>query len=181
MLQRAKGFVPAASADMLTDGSERTEATASFDGVGLSIEFDNDADPTATVITLSGKDHTDLLSQMTGAFNSLDMIVNSATISTEQDGKVLDVFRVTENEEKVTTQAPDLITSPPSLLLISSQNAKTRMRFRCRNFWLVNQRRTDTFYASHTCLGYSQDNSYCDICMTFSTSSLSATSLWSSP
>ena len=74
---------------------------ASSKGYNLTIEFDNSADPEATVITVSGQDHTDLLSQMTGAFNSLDMVVISATISTDGNGQVLDVFRVTEYDKKV--------------------------------------------------------------------------------
>ena len=86
---------------MVTDNVEKAEEEAASLGYNLDIEFDNDTDPNATVITVSGKDHTDLLSQMTGAFNSLDMVVISATISTDSNGHVLDVFRVTEEDAKV--------------------------------------------------------------------------------
>ena len=86
---------------MVADDIEKVQEDAASLGYNLSIEFDNDTDPDATVITVSGKDHTDLLSQMTGAFNSLDMVVTSATISTDGNGHVLDIFRVTEEDAKV--------------------------------------------------------------------------------
>ena len=94
-------FLRASSSDMLADDIEKAEEDAAALGYNLSIEFDNDTDPEATVITVSGKDHTDLLSQMTGAFNSLDVVVTSATISTDGNGHVLDIFRVTEEDAKV--------------------------------------------------------------------------------
>ena len=37
----------------------------------------------------------------TGAFKSLDLIVESANITSSHDGQVRDTFRVTENNEKV--------------------------------------------------------------------------------
>lgn len=86
---------------MVTDDIEQAENEASGRGFSLKIDFDNDTEPDATVITVSGQDHTDLLSQMTAAFNSLDMVVHSATISTDNKGQVLDVFRVTEEDQKV--------------------------------------------------------------------------------
>lgn len=73
---------------------------ASSSGFNLNIEFDNNSDPTATVITVSGQDQTDLLAQMTGAFNSLDMVVKSANISTDGKGQVMDAFRVVEADDK---------------------------------------------------------------------------------
>lgn len=75
------------------------EAAASA-GFMLSIEFDNQRDPEHTVITVSGQDQTDLLSQITGAFNSMDLVVASANIATTESGQVLDVFRVTDAHEK---------------------------------------------------------------------------------
>ena len=94
-------FLRASSSDMLADDLGKAEEDAASLGYNLSIEFDSDTDPPATVITGSGKDHTDLLSQMTGAFNSLDVAVTSATISTDGNGHVLDIFRVTEEDVKV--------------------------------------------------------------------------------
>ena len=41
-----------------------------------------------------------LLSPIAGAFNSLDLQVISANISTKADGQVLDVFRVTDSESR---------------------------------------------------------------------------------
>ena len=91
----------AAGSDMVANEVTKAAEEASSLGFTLNIEFDNDTDPSSTVITVSGQDHTDLLSQMTGAFNSMDMVVMSATISTTRNGEVLDVFRVTEDDKKV--------------------------------------------------------------------------------
>ncbi len=63
----------------------------------LVIDFDNDADPECTVITIEGKDQSDLLMSLTGAFTTSGVVVNSASIQSDE-GKVLDVFRVTTME-----------------------------------------------------------------------------------
>lgn len=87
------------------------EAAASA-GFMLNIEFDNQKDPDSTVITVSGQDQTDLLSQLTGAFNSLELIVASANIATTDDGQVLDVFRVTDDQEKARLKNATLLGQP---------------------------------------------------------------------
>lgn len=66
----------------------------------LLVEFDNDEDPDATVIRVSGQDKSDLLMALTGAFNSLDLRVCSASISSTDDGAVMDVFHVTDMQDK---------------------------------------------------------------------------------
>lgn len=71
----------------------------SSSGPSLDIDFNNHADPEATVITVSGPDRTDLLSHITGAFNSLDLVVTSANIATTEDGRVLDIFRVIDGPD----------------------------------------------------------------------------------
>ena len=81
------------------DEVQQAADAAAESGFALSIVFDNGADPEATVITVSGQDQTDLLSQITGAFNSLDLVVTSANIATTDNGQVLDVFRVTDGED----------------------------------------------------------------------------------
>lgn len=63
----------------------------------LNIEFDNESDPECTVITVEGKDQSDLLMSLTGAFNSTGIAVVTASIKTD-DGKVFDIFRVTTAE-----------------------------------------------------------------------------------
>ena len=56
----------AASSNMKQRGGSSKEASGS-NGASLGIDLDNDADPEATVITVSGQGHNnDLLSQMTG-------------------------------------------------------------------------------------------------------------------
>lgn len=66
------------------------------------MEFDNEEDPEATVIRVSGQDKSDLLMALTGAFNSLDLRVCSASISSMDNGAVMDVFHVTDShDEKV--------------------------------------------------------------------------------
>ena len=81
------------------DEVQQAADAAAESGFALSIAFDNGADPEATVITVSGQDQTDLLSQITGAFNSLELVVTSANIATTDDGQALDVFRVTDGED----------------------------------------------------------------------------------
>lgn len=60
----------------------------------LVVSFDNDADPECTVLTVEGKDRSDLLMSLTGALTASDVAVVSASI-TSDDGRVLDVFRCT--------------------------------------------------------------------------------------
>jgi alpha-amylase len=62
----------------------------------LDIRFDNCADDECTIITVEGRDQGDLLMTMSGAFASSGINVVSATISTEDNGNVVDVFRVSE-------------------------------------------------------------------------------------
>jgi len=72
------------------------DVLASQDFAGqLEIDFDNAADPDATMITVSGPAHDNLLMQLTGAFNVLELTVSSASIQADEEGGVLDVFRVT--------------------------------------------------------------------------------------
>ncbi len=81
------------------------DVTASMDfSGGLTIDFDNDIDPDATVVTITGPDQHNLLLRLTAALNSLGLNVVSASISSSDDGTVLDVFRVTNSEDqKVST------------------------------------------------------------------------------
>ena len=68
----------------------------------LLIDFDNNSDSEATVVTITGPDQHNLLLRITGALNSLGLNVKSASISVGQDGTVFDVFRVVgSDEEKV--------------------------------------------------------------------------------
>ena len=72
----------------------------------LQIDFDNDGDPDVTLISVSGPDQRDLLMQLTGAFNSMQLVVVAATIITTQDGRVRDVFKITDQQhQKVYTCA----------------------------------------------------------------------------
>ncbi len=58
--------------------------------------------PTTTAEQVSGQDKSDLLMALTGAFNSLELRVCSANITSNEAGRVLDVFRVTDmDDEKV--------------------------------------------------------------------------------
>ena len=73
------------------------DVLASQDLAGqLEVFFDGDSDPDATVITVSGPAHDNLLLQLTGAFNVLELTVASANIKADDEGGVLDVFRVTD-------------------------------------------------------------------------------------
>ena len=66
----------------------------------LQIDFDNDGDPAVSLITISGPDQTDLLMQLTGAFNSMQLIVVAASIVTTPDGRVRDLFKVTDQKHQ---------------------------------------------------------------------------------
>ena len=73
---------------------------------GLMIDFDNSTDPDATVMTITGPDQHNLLLRLTAALNSLGLNVVSASISSSDDGSVLDVFRVTNSEDQKVSHHP---------------------------------------------------------------------------
>lgn len=77
-----------------------SDSLTSMDGASdpLQLDFDNESDPDETVITIEGKDQSELLQSLTGAFNELNLVVSSASISSD-DGKVLDVFRVHQKSD----------------------------------------------------------------------------------
>lgn len=66
----------------------------------LKIEFDNEGDPDVTLMSISGPDQKDLLMQLTGAFNSLQLLVVAASIVTTPDGRVRDGFQVTDQQKQ---------------------------------------------------------------------------------
>jgi len=66
----------------------------------LKIDFDNKGDPSVTLVTISGPDQADLLMQLTGAFNSLQLIVVAAEIITTPEGRVKDLFKVTDQQHQ---------------------------------------------------------------------------------
>jgi len=90
----------------------------------LLVEFDNDEDPDATVIRVSGQDKSDLLMALTGAFNSLDLRVCSASISSTDDGAVMDVFHVTDMQDKKVPES-DFETIKGSLLTICASTSRS--------------------------------------------------------
>lgn len=55
--------------------------------------------PDATTIIVSGPDQPELLSQLTAAFNSLDLIVLSANVNSDSDGRVRGSFTVTDQDD----------------------------------------------------------------------------------
>ncbi|KAK9829872.1 hypothetical protein WJX72_008358 [[Myrmecia] bisecta] len=99
---------------------------ASSAGFDLILDFNNDADPEATVITIQGQDQSDLLMTLTGAFNSLDLAVISATIRTTDEGQVLDVFKVVDaNDQKIAPDQFDIIRAQVlALCATSSRSSK---------------------------------------------------------
>ena len=66
----------------------------------LQIDFDNEGDPDVTLVSVSGPDQRDLLMQLTGAFNSMQLVVVAASIITTEDGRVRDVFKVTDQQQQ---------------------------------------------------------------------------------
>lgn len=66
----------------------------------LKIDFDNQGDPGVTLVTISGPDQADLLMQLTGAFNSLQLIVVAAEIITTPEGRVKDLFKITDQQHQ---------------------------------------------------------------------------------
>lgn len=67
---------------------------------GLLIDFDNNPDSEATVVTITGPDQHNLLLRITGALNSLGLSVKSASISVGEDNTVFDVFRIVGSDDK---------------------------------------------------------------------------------
>ena len=62
-------------------------------------------------MTITGPDQHNLLLRLTGALNSLDLNVVSASISSSDDGTVHDVFRIHDSQErKARSPGPE----PPS-------------------------------------------------------------------
>lgn len=86
--------------------SERPESLSTVDGTDayLAIDLSNDSDPDCTVITVEGKDQSNLLMTLTGAFISAGVRVLSASITTDREGRVQDVFRVHTMEGKKVPQ-----------------------------------------------------------------------------
>ncbi|PSC74900.1 glycoside hydrolase [Micractinium conductrix] len=74
--------------------------------LGVSVDFDNESDPTCTVMQLFGRNDTEVLAQVTNVLTAVGVSVSSANINTgEGEGPVRDVFRVTDGEGK--KLAPD--------------------------------------------------------------------------
>lgn len=65
----------------------------------LQIVFDNESDPSCTVVTVEGKDKAHLLISLAGALSSAGLTVVSASIHSD-DGRVLDVFHVQDMDGK---------------------------------------------------------------------------------
>ena len=83
----------------------------------LQVDFDNDSDPDVTLISVSGPDQRDLLMQLTGAFNNMQLVVVAATIITTRDGRVRDVFKITDQQhKKVSTCAQAACLQMPDLM-----------------------------------------------------------------
>lgn len=67
-------------------------------GNNLELKFDNESDPRNTVVTVTGYNQINFLNKLTGVFGSFNIEVVEATISTDSDGGVRDVFRVRKFE-----------------------------------------------------------------------------------
>ena len=90
-----------AQGQLLPASASTVDVTASMDfSSSLLIDFDNDSDSEATVVTITGPDQHNLLLRVTGALNSLGLSVKSASISVGGDNTVFDVFRVVDSDEK---------------------------------------------------------------------------------
>ena len=72
----------------------------------LVIDFDNESDPDATVVSIEGENQVDLLRMVTGAFAILNIHVLDAMIKTCDDGRVMDVFRVVAAPEPAGSPDP---------------------------------------------------------------------------
>ena len=75
-------------------------SSSNLSSVPLQIDFDNEGDPDVTLISVSGPDQRDLLMQLTGAFNSMQLLVVAASIITTQDGRVCDEFKITDQQHQ---------------------------------------------------------------------------------
>ncbi|KAK9915375.1 hypothetical protein WJX75_008171 [Coccomyxa subellipsoidea] len=104
------------------------DVTQSMDfSSGLMIEFDNNTDPDATVVTITGPDQHNLLLRLTAALNSLGLNVVSASISSSDDGSVYDVFRVTNSEDqKVPEDAWDGVRDSVLEMLAASSSKSSK-------------------------------------------------------
>lgn len=84
---------------MLSAAAPAAETAPTEDDVGISVEFNNDADLTCTVMKLFGRNGTEVLAQVTNVLTAAGVTVSSANINTGTgDGPVTDVFRVTNSE-----------------------------------------------------------------------------------
>ena len=87
--------------------STNSSSSSNLSTPPLVISFDNNdaKDNHVTVITISGPDSRDLLMQLTGAFNSLNLLVAGAEVVTTNDGQIRDKFKVTDQQhQKVSLQ-----------------------------------------------------------------------------
>lgn len=75
-------------------------SSSNLSSVPLRIDFNNEGDPDVTLISVSGPDQRDLLMQLTGAFNSMQLLVVAASIITTQDGHVRDEFKITDQQHQ---------------------------------------------------------------------------------
>lgn len=75
-------------------------SSSNLSSLPLQIDFDNDGDPDVTLVSVSGPDQRDLLMQLTGAFNSMQLLVVAASIVTTEEGRVRDVFKVTDQRQQ---------------------------------------------------------------------------------
>ncbi|DBA79186.1 hypothetical protein WJX77_000073 [Trebouxia sp. C0004] len=92
----------------------------------LKIDFDNKGDPGVTLVTISGPDQADLLMQLTGAFNSLQLIVVAAEIITTPEGGVKDLFKVTDQQHQKIPEDDWASLSKQLLTLISATSRSSK-------------------------------------------------------
>ena len=97
------------------------DVTASMDfSSSLVIDFDNNSDSEATVVTLTGPDQHNLLLRITGALNSLGLNVKTASISVGEDNIVFDVFRIVGSDGKKVGSVitPSIATCRPLICML---------------------------------------------------------------
>jgi alpha-amylase len=87
----------------------------------LQIEFDNEVDEECTVIRVEGKDQSDLLMSLTGAFVASGIVVVSASIDSE-NGRIEDVFRVTTMDGAKLTE--DLFEAVRKQILLTTSSSQ---------------------------------------------------------
>ena len=75
-------------------------SSSNLSSLPLQIDLDNEGDPDVTLVSVSGPDQRDLLMQLTGAFNSMQLVVVAASIVTTEDGRVRDVFKITDQQQQ---------------------------------------------------------------------------------